>query len=117
MLTIYEYAKCDSCRKAKKYLEAQDIPYKAIDITQRPPSMTQLKKVYKFVDQKISKLLNTSGKAYRESNMKEIVKKESPEHVLSVLSRDGWLIKRPIVTDGTSCTIGFNEDEFQNTWR
>jgi Arsenate reductase and related proteins, glutaredoxin family len=41
----------------------------------------------------------------------------SDEEQLELLASDGMLIKRPIVTDGQRITLGFKEDDFENTWK
>lgn len=33
-----------------------------------------------------------------------------------ILSSDGMLIKRPIVTDGNKVTVGFKEEMFTENW-
>lgn len=64
----------------------------------------------------LKKFFNTSGKKYRELNLKEKLKEADEEEMLRLLSSDGMLIKRPIVTDGTNVTVGFKADEFDNVW-
>ncbi|HON80486.1 MAG TPA: ArsC/Spx/MgsR family protein, partial [Spirochaetota bacterium] len=34
-----------------------------------------------------------------------------------LLASSGRLIKRPVVTDGESTTVGFNEEVFLKTWK
>src|SRR5699024_5733423 len=62
------------------------------------------------------KFFNTSGKKYRELNMKDKIKDASTEEMATFLASDGMLIKRPIVTDGTKVTVGFKEDDFREIW-
>lgn len=40
----------------------------------------------------------------------------SREEQISLLSSNGRLIKRPIVTDGNKVTVGFKEETFEGTW-
>jgi arsenate reductase len=41
----------------------------------------------------------------------------SEAQVLAMLAGNGRLIKRPLVTDGKSATVGFDEAVFTKTWR
>lgn len=50
---------------------------------------------------------------YRELGLKDIVKTESDEKLLDILSSDGMLIKRPIAYDGKNVVIGFKVDEWK----
>ncbi len=40
----------------------------------------------------------------------------SEDEQYELLASDGMLIKRPIVTDETSVTLGFKEEQFKQTW-
>jgi len=116
MLKFYWYAKCDTCRRAKKWLEAKGKKFEAIDITLDPPSLADLKDYFKKSGKELKDFLNRSGVQYRELNMKEKVKSLTPEKILEMLAKEGRLIKRPIVSDGKKATVGFDEAEFSRTW-
>ena len=67
--------------------------------------------MYEVSGYEIKKFFNTSGVKYRELGLKDIVKTESNEKLLDILSSDGMLIKRPIAYDGKNVVIGFKVDE------
>lgn len=115
-LKFYGYNKCDSCRRAKKWLEARGIEFEDIDITQKPPSLAKLKEYFKLSGQDIKTFLNRSGVQYRELNMKEKVRALSATEILKMLSQEGRLIKRPLVSDGKKLTVGFDEAVFEENW-
>ena len=117
MPKFYHYAQCSTCRKAQKWLETHKNKLKSVDITVHPPSKDQLRKILKDSGKKITDLLNTSGVQYRELKMKEKVKTLNEDQLLDLLSKNGRLIKRPLVSDGEKATIGFKEDEFNKTWK
>jgi len=117
MPNFYHYAQCSTCRKAQKWLETHGNKLKAVDITTHPPSKEQLRKILKSSGRKITDLLNTSGVQYRELSMKEKVKTLSEDQLLEMLSKNGRLIKRPLVFEGDKATIGFKEEEFGKTWK
>jgi len=58
----------------------------------------------------IKKLFNTSGKDYREMNIKDKLKTTSEDKLLDMLSKNGNLIKRPFVLGTNFGTVGFKED-------
>ena len=117
MPNFYHYAQCSTCRKAQKWLEAHKNKLNAVDITGHPPSKEQLRKILKDSGKKITDLLNTSGVQYRELNMKEKIKTLSEDQLLDLLSKNGRLIKRPLVFEYAKATIGFKEEEFNKTWK
>ena len=116
MIKLYGYKKCGTCRNAEKFLDRHGIEYEFIDITLNPPSKAQLKKVLTASGQPLKKLFNTSGQAYREMGLKDRVDSLSQTEVFSMLAENGKLIKRPIVFDGETATIGFREEEFKQSW-
>ena len=49
--------------------------------------------------------------------MKEKIKTLSEDQLLDLLSKNGRLIKRPLVFEYAKATIGFKEEEFKKTWK
>ena len=70
-LKIYAYINCDTCRKAKKFLEGEEIEYELIPIREQPPTKSELKIMLACYQGNIQKLLNTSGRDYKSMNMKQ----------------------------------------------
>jgi arsenate reductase len=117
MLEFYQYPKCSTCRNAQKWLEKRHQELRSTDITLTPPGKNELKRILKLSGKKITDLLNKSGEQYRLLNMKEKVKTMTEDQILELLSKNGRLIKRPLVTGGEKATIGFKEEEFGKTWK
>lgn len=116
-LTIYLYPKCGTCRNAKKWLEANGVAFEEIHIVDNPPSKAELKSLYEKSGLELKKFLNTSGQKYRELGMKDKLKVASEDEIIELLSSEGMLLKRPIVTDGKNVTVGFKEELFEQTWK
>ncbi|MBA2871455.1 arsenate reductase [Anoxybacillus calidus] len=112
-LTFYWYPKCGTCRKAKKWLENNGISVNEVHIVENPPSREELAQLYRKSGLPLKKFFNTSGMKYRELGMKDKVNTASEEELLDILSSDGMLIKRPILTDGEKVAVGFKEEEYQ----
>lgn len=115
-LTMYWYPNCGSCKKAKKWFDDHEIDYQLIHIVEDPPNEETLKDLIEKSGLEAKKFFNTSGKVYREQNMKEKIKDATVDEMVGYLASNGMLIKRPIVTDGKKVTVGFKEETFENTW-
>lgn len=115
-LTFYWYPKCSTCRNAKKWLDSRDIQYEAIHIVENPPSRDEIEALYKASGLDLKKLFNTSGQKYRELGLKDRMKTASESELLDILASDGMLMKRPILTDGSKVTVGFNESIYDEVW-
>jgi arsenate reductase (glutaredoxin) len=116
-LTVYEYPKCSSCQKAKKWLKENEVAFQPVHIVDNPPSKEKLKDLIELSGLEMKKFFNTSGMNYRELGMKEKMKTAADAELLDILASDGMLIKRPIATDGKSVTVGFKEEQYKKTWK
>lgn len=115
-LTFYWYPKCGSCQKAKKWFEAHHIAYNSIHIVEQTPTKEELLQLIESSNLPPRRFFNTSGRVYRALNMKDKIKDANTEEMASFLASDGMLIKRPIVTNGKTTTVGFKEDVFREKW-
>src|SRR5699024_5718002 len=116
-LTFYWYPNCSTCRKAKKWLEENDLAFEAVHMVEEKPRKAAILTLLNNASVEPKKYINTSSKVYREQNMKDKIKDASKEEMASYLAANGMLIKRPIVTDGHKVTVGFKEDDFQQNWK
>lgn len=114
-LQFYGYSKCSTCRKAEKSLRERGYSLQVFDITREPPSAALLEKVLRS-GYTLKQLYNTSGEMYRSMGIKEKAARMTEAEQLQLLSRNGKLIKRPIVVQPGRVTVGFKEDEFLKVW-
>jgi arsenate reductase (glutaredoxin) len=112
MLTVYVYEKCDSCRKAVKWLEARRIPFKTVPIRDQPPSQRELQAMLKSLDGDLGKLFNRSGSDYREMKLKDKLPEMTPADAIKLLSENGNLIKRPFALTRKGGLVGFEATEW-----
>jgi arsenate reductase len=113
-MKFYGYNKCGTCRKAKKFLEEQNIACTEFDITLNPPPKSVLKKAMQVKGMK--KLFNTSGVQYKELKIKDKIKTMKESAAIDLLAGNGRLIKRPIAIDGDRITVGFDVEEYREVW-
>lgn len=116
-ITVYQYPKCGTSRKALAWLDAQGVEYKSINLVEKPPSKTKLKDLWKRSGEPIRKLFNTSGESYRAGGFKEKLATMSEADALAALAADGKLIKRPIVDLEDKVLIGFKQEAYEDAFR
>lgn len=107
------YAKCSTCKKAEKYLLDKGFTLEKRDIKEAKPSLEELKAWYKASGLPLKRFYNTSGKLYKELNLKDKIPTMSEEQQLELLASDGMLVKRPIVVYGEKVLIGFKQAEYE----
>ena len=113
MFTFLCYPKCSTCAKAEKWLVSHHVPFQKRDISIQNPTAEELAEWHRNNPLPLTKLFNTSGRRYRELNLKEQLKTMSDEAIIELLASDGMLVKRPVLTDGTVVLFGFKEAEWE----
>ncbi|MHC1685369.1 MAG: arsenate reductase family protein [Clostridiaceae bacterium] len=112
-----EYPSCTTCKKAKKWLVENQIEFDDRHIAENKPSREELKQWFNKSGLPINKFFNTSGKLYKEMNLKDKVKTATIEELLDLLATDGMLVKRPILLFGDKVLVGFKEDNYKELLR
>jgi len=112
-MKVLVYRKCSTCLKALKWLEAHEIVFEERAIVEQNPSYEELKEWYEKSGMPLKKFFNTSGKLYKEMNLKDRLKEMSEEEQLRLLSTDGMLVKRPLVVGEGFVLTGFREKEWE----
>lgn len=111
-LLFIEYPKCSTCIKAKKFLLSLNLEFEDRHIVEQTPTYEELKQWWEKSNLPLKKFFNTSGKLYKEMNLKEKLPSMSEEEQLTLLSQNGMLIKRPLLISDNKVIIGFNEDKY-----
>ena len=111
-MILIGYEKCDTCRKARKWLAEQGMSYDWRSIKEEAPSAAELKDWQKKSALPWKKFFNTSGQLYRSLQIKERLTSLSEEEILSLLNGEGMLVKRPILIDGETVLVGFRPEEW-----
>ena len=111
-----EYPKCSTCKKAKKWLEENNIEFDDRNIVEETPTATELNEWIKESGQEIKKWFNTSGLKYKELKLKEKLDTMKDKEKIELLASDGMLIKRPLLISNKGIFIGFKEEMWQNAF-
>ena len=109
MYLFIEYPACSTCKKAKKWLDANQISYQDRHIVENPPTVEELKGWIERSGQPIKRFFNTSGQLYRSMQLKDKLSEMSEEEQLKLLASNGMLVKRPLLIKDDMVFIGFRE--------
>ncbi len=111
-MELIEYAKCSTCKKAKKWLDDHHIEYSVRAIKEQTPTYEELNNWINKFNLPIKRLFNTSGLKYKELNLKEKLATMPKSDQIRLLASDGMLIKRPLLIANDMILIGFKENEW-----
>ena len=107
-MTFYQKPTCSTCRKAKKWLSAENIKVDEVDLN-AGLSVAQLDALIGTRD--YLKFLNFRNQLYRERKMK--ANPPSRAEALKLMSQHPNLIRRPLLVKGAKIALGFDEAEFR----
>lgn len=116
-MLFLEYPPCSTCKKAKKWLDENNIVYTARHIKDANPTYDELKSWYQLSGLPLKKFFNTSGLQYRALELKDKLPTMTEEEQLQLLASDGMLVKRPVLVNGSQIRIGFKEKEWEACFR
>ena len=112
-VTLYGLKTCDTCRKARKELEAAGIACDYIDVRADGVAPAKLKTWAAVADWQT--LLNTKSATWRGLSEDDRSGVGEPE-AIALMSEHPTLIKRPVITkDGVAVQVGFRgtDPEFE----
>ena len=107
-----EYPKCSTCRKAKKYLEENQVDFIDRHIVEERPTEDELTKWIQMSGLPVKKFFNTSGKLYKEMGLKDKLAQMPETDQIKLLASDGMLVKRPFLIEENRVLVGFKEAEW-----
>lgn len=110
MIKVFGIKNCDTCRKALKWLAAEDIPHRFHDVREHPPG-ENLVKLWCESDHG-HKILNRRSTTWRSLNgMQRATALNNP---LPTLLEHPTLIKRPVfMLDRNVIGVGFYPEELK----
>lgn len=108
-----EYPKCSTCKKAKAWLDEHGIAYDDRHIVEENPTAEELAAWHAKSGLPIRRFFNTSGKLYREQNVKALLDKGMGDaEACALLAESGMLVKRPLIVGTDFVLVGFKEAEW-----
>ena len=107
-LTVYAYDRCQTCRRALRWLDQHAILYQAKPIREQPPSLAELKHMLAAQGGQLRRLFNTSGVDYRALGLGAKLGTMSEGEALALLAGNGNLVKRPFVPLADGGLVGFD---------
>ena len=114
MLTVYGIASCDSCRKARHWLEENGIEFRFHDFRRDGLEVQMLERWCEQLGW--DKLLNRQSLTWRripEADRENIRK----DRALAAMLEHPTLVKRPVLERGKFVAVGYSEDAYRRVFR
>ena len=111
MIDLYGIPNCDTVKKARKWLEAQNVEYTFHDYKKEGVDESWLIGVVRVSG--LDKVLNRRGTTWRKLSESEQAKAKNERGAVELMLANSSLIKRPIVQMSKGYLVGFNEEEYK----
>ncbi|NQD67710.1 transcriptional regulator Spx [Bacillus haikouensis] len=108
-LMFYSYPSCTSCRKAKKWLNANSIDFNERHLFRETPTHKELVQLLSLTTEGLDEILATRSQTFKKLG-KDI--NDLPlSAVIELIVQEPKLLRRPLITDGKKLVVvGYNPD-------
>lgn len=109
MTTLYGIKNCDSVKKAKRWLEQENIDFTFHDFKSQGIDEDTVKRWISIFG--LDRVINRRGTTWRQldDNVKQAV---NEENAIELIHQHTSLVKRPVLENGPHALIGFKADEY-----
>ncbi|GEL68025.1 transcriptional regulator Spx [Marinilactibacillus psychrotolerans] len=111
MIKLYVSPSCTSCRKAKAWLEEQNLEFEEKNIFHEPLSQEEIKNILSLTEEGTEEIISYRSQAYQSLDVD--IEDLSMNQLLNLFKNQPSLIRRPIIMDDRRLQIGYNEEEIR----
>ncbi|HDR7382907.1 transcriptional regulator Spx [Bacillus toyonensis] len=111
MVILYTTASCGSCRKAKAWLEENQIDYTEKNIVSNSLTVDELKSILRLTEEGATEIISTRSKIFQELNIN--IEALALNEFYKLIIEYPQMLRRPIMLDEKRLQIGFNEEEIR----
>ncbi|MBV7509106.1 transcriptional regulator SpxA [Bacillus sp. sid0103] len=111
MVTLYLTPSCVYCRKAKTWLENNQIAYKERNILSEPLTIDEIKKILRLTEYGTDEIISTHSKAFQKLNGN--IESLSLQELYKFIKDNPELLRRPLIIDEKKLQVGYNEEEIR----
>ncbi|MBO0432733.1 Spx/MgsR family RNA polymerase-binding regulatory protein [Enterococcus sp. DIV0660C] len=112
MIKVYTSPSCTSCRKARAWLQTNQLEFEEKNIFVDPLLEEEIKEILAATEGGVEDVISTRSKIYEKLclDFNELTLKQ----MIVLFKEYPSLIRRPILIDEKRILIGFNEDEIRS---
>ncbi|CAM4248572.1 MULTISPECIES: transcriptional regulator SpxA [Bacillales] len=111
MVTLFTSPSCTSCRKAKAWLQENEIPYTERNIFSEPLTLEEVKAILRMTEDGTDEIISTRSKTFQKLNVD--IDSLPMKELYTLIMENPGLLRRPIIMDEKRLQVGYNEDEIR----
>lgn len=114
-MKVYGIPNCNTVKKATDWLKNNEVAFEFHDYKKEGIDKGQLQKWSKKVGWE--KLVNKKGTTWRTLPAEEQQKVTDESAAIELMMQKTSVIKRPVIEAGAKLLVGFDEEEYKNTFK
>ena len=111
MIKIYTISSCTSCKKAKAWLNAHQLPYKEQNLGKEPLTREEILALLTKTENGIESIVSSKNRYAKalDCNLDEL----SLSEVIDLIQENPRILKSPILIDEKRLQVGYKEDDIR----
>ena len=111
MIKIYTISSCTSCKKAKAWLNAHQLPYKEQNLGKYPLTREEILAILTKTENGIESIVSSKNRYAKalDCNLDEL----SLSEVIDLIQENPRILKSPILIDEKRLQVGYKEDDIR----
>ena len=111
MIKIYTISSCTSCKKAKAWLNAHQLPYKEQNLGKEPLTREEILAILTKTENAIESIVSSKNRYAKalDCNLDEL----SLSEVIDLIQENPRILKSPILIDEKRLQVGYKEDDIR----
>ncbi|MDF2946238.1 MAG: transcriptional regulator Spx [Bacillales bacterium] len=111
MVTLYTTPSCTSCRKARAWLEENNIAFEEKNMMTNHLSVEEVKNILRLTEEGTEEIISQRSKTFQDLNID--LDSIPLNELYSIISNNPGMLRRPIIIDEKRLQVGYNEDEIR----
>lgn len=109
MIKIYTISSCTSCKKAKTWLNAHQLPYKEQNLGKEPLTKQEILDILSKTEDGIESIVSSKNRYAKALNCN--IEDLSLSQVIDLIQENPRILKSPILIDDKRLQVGYKEDD------
>ena len=111
MIKIYTISSCTSCKKAKTWLNAHQLPYKEQNLGKEPLTKEEILAILTKTESGIESIVSSKNRYAKALNCN--IEDLSLSEVIDLIQENPRILKSPILIDDKRLQVGYKEDDIR----
>lgn len=111
VVKLYTSPSCTSCRKARAWLQENNIPFEERNIFASPLNVDEVKALLRMTENGTEEIISTRSKVFQSLSVN--IDSLSIQSLIKLVVNHPGLLRRPIMLDDKRLQVGYNEDEIR----